>query len=108
MMEDSQPLSGSTMAFETRYEVRTQVLSSCPAERLPAICGRATLAMEVSSTSMKVARVTVMAMIHGFTAGRQASALSNVGDAALILSLSPHAYYRIQTLGLTDMPGRSD
>jgi len=40
------------------------------------MCGRATLAMEVSSTSMKVASVTVMAMIHGFTAGRQVSALA--------------------------------
>src|SRR5215472_7489546 len=64
-MEDSHPLSGSTIAFETRYEVRIQVLSSWPAERLPAMCGRATLAMEVSSTSMKVASVTVTAMIHG-------------------------------------------
>lgn len=34
------------------------------------MCGRATLAMAVSSNSMKVARVTVMAMTHGFTAGR--------------------------------------
>jgi hypothetical protein len=38
------------------------------------MCGSATLAMEVSSTSMNVARVTVTAMIQGFTAGRQASA----------------------------------
>ena len=32
------------------------------AERLPAICGRAILAMEVSSTSMNVASVTVSAI----------------------------------------------
>src|ERR1700739_4351081 len=83
-MDESQPLSGRTIALETRYEVRTQVLSSCPAERLPAMCGKATLAMEVSSTSMKVARVTASAMIQGLTAGRQASALSRVPAAALI------------------------
>src|SRR2546427_7987378 len=57
------------MAFETRYDVSTHVLSSCPAERLPAICGNATLAMLVSSTSMNVASVTAMAMIQGLTAG---------------------------------------
>src|SRR5713101_7001434 len=53
------------MAFETRYEVSTQVLSSTPAERLPAMCGVATLAILVSSISMKVASVTVTAMTHG-------------------------------------------
>lgn len=34
------------------------------------MCGRATLAMAVSRSSMKVASVTVMAMTQGFTAGR--------------------------------------
>src|SRR3974390_324085 len=58
------------MAFETRYEVSTQVLSSTPEERLPAMCGRATLAMLVSSTSMKVESMTVSAMIQGLIAGR--------------------------------------
>src|SRR5580692_8955868 len=91
MMEESQPLRGRTIAFETRYDVSTHVLSSCPAERLPAMCGRATLAMEVSSTSMKVASVTVTAMIQGFTAGRQASALalSSVVEPALIAQSRP-------------------
>ena len=46
------------------------MLSSMPAERLPAMCGRATLAMLVSSTSMKVASMTVNAMNQGLTAGR--------------------------------------
>jgi hypothetical protein len=50
------------MAFNTRYEVTTQVLSSTPAERLPAMCGSATLVILVSSTSMKVARLTVTAI----------------------------------------------
>jgi hypothetical protein len=53
------------IAFDTRYEVRTQVDSSALAERLPAICGSATLAMEVSRTSMNVARVTVTAITQG-------------------------------------------
>src|SRR3982074_3353328 len=48
------------------------------------MCGKATLAMEVSSTSMKVASVTATAIIQGLIAGRQASALSRVPAAALI------------------------
>src|SRR5712671_5034116 len=88
MIDESQPLRGRTMAFETRYDVRTHVLSSCPAERLPAMWGKATLAMEVSSTSMKVASVTAKAIIQGLIGGRQESALSRVPAAALI-SLPP-------------------
>src|SRR5215467_13227886 len=84
-MEESHPLRGSTIAFETRYDVRTQVLSSCPADKLPAICGNATLAMLVSSTSMNVASVTANAMTHGLTAGRQSSAESMGIAAAFIL-----------------------
>src|SRR5579862_2010861 len=34
---DSHPESGNTIAFDTKYDVRTQVLSSTPAERLPAM-----------------------------------------------------------------------
>ena len=45
--------------------MRTQVLSSIPAERLPAMWGRATFAMLVSSTSMNVASVTVIATSQG-------------------------------------------
>jgi hypothetical protein len=40
------------------------------AKRPPAICGSETFAMEVSSSSMKVARVTVRVTIHGLTTGR--------------------------------------
>src|ERR1700761_2267277 len=58
------------MALATRYAVSTQVASSCVAPRPPAMCGKATLAMEESSTSMNVARVTVMATIHGLIFGR--------------------------------------
>src|SRR5262244_1105946 len=64
-------LIGSTTALETRYDVSTQVDSSRLAERPPAMCGSATLAMLVSSTSMKVARVTVSPTSHGLWRGRQ-------------------------------------
>ncbi len=55
------------------------------------MCGRETLAMEVSSTSMKVASVTVMAMTQGLMAGRQTSALApfSGGAAALIAESTP-------------------
>src|SRR5450755_1187930 len=86
MIEEIQPLSGRTMAFETRYEVRTQVLSSVPAERLPAMCGRETLAMLVSSTSMNVASVTAIAMIQGLITGLGRALLSAVKAAELIES----------------------
>jgi hypothetical protein len=48
------------------------VLSSALTARPPAIWGRATLAMAVSRSSMKVARVTVMAMNQGLMRGRSA------------------------------------
>jgi hypothetical protein len=66
---ENQPLSGSTTAFATRYAVSTQVASSTLEERLPAMCGSATLATLVSSTSMKVASITVPAITQGFIAG---------------------------------------
>jgi hypothetical protein len=53
--------------------VRTQVASSGLAPREPPMWGMATLAMEVSSASMKVARVTVMAMAQGLARGRHVS-----------------------------------
>src|SRR4051794_24019846 len=71
-MENHAPI-GKMMAFETRYDVRTQVASSVVAERLPAMCGRATFATLVSSTSMKVASMTVAAITQGLTSGRAGS-----------------------------------
>src|SRR3954471_4512396 len=65
MSIENQPPIGRMIAFDTRYDVRTHVASSVVAERLPAMCGSATFATLVSSTSMKVANMTVMAMIHG-------------------------------------------
>ena len=48
----------------------TQVLSSELAPSVPAMCGKATLAIEESSTSMNVASVTVMATTQGLMSGR--------------------------------------
>src|SRR4029077_12500622 len=67
-IENQAPI-GRMMALATRYEVSTQVASSGVADRLPAICGSATLATLVSSTSIKVASITVTAMIHGLMTG---------------------------------------
>ena len=61
------------MAFETRYDVSTQVLSSLLAPTLPAMCGKATLAMLVSSTSMNAAMATTIATSHGLNFGVQVS-----------------------------------
>src|SRR5580698_3351924 len=65
MSDENQPDRGSTIAFDTKYEVRTQVDSSALADKFPEMCGSATFAIEVSSTSMNVASVTVTAITHG-------------------------------------------
>src|SRR5271167_2623635 len=79
----SQPLIGRMMAFETRYDVRTHVLWSLLAPRLPAMYGRATLAILVSRTSMKAASATTTAISQGLYFGRQTS-WSMVRAAVLI------------------------
>ena len=60
---------GRMIALETRYEVRTHVVSSTVAERLPAMCGSATLTTVVSSTSMNVPSMTATATIQGLITG---------------------------------------
>src|ERR1700733_11635841 len=69
MTEVSHPVIGKTMAFDTRYDVRTHVLWSWLAPRLPAMWGNATLAILVSSTSMKAAIATTTAISHGLYRG---------------------------------------
>src|ERR1039458_9743326 len=58
------------------------------AERLPAMCGRATLATEESSTTMKVASMTETATIHGLTLGTQLPCASSRRSAAIGLCRS--------------------
>src|SRR5882762_1452235 len=67
----SQPLIGSTIALETRYEVNTQVLSLLLAPRLPAMWGKATLAISVSRTSIKAAKATTIPINQGLYFGFQ-------------------------------------
>src|SRR5579859_3524081 len=54
---------------------------------LPAMCGRATLAMLVSSTSMNAARETTTPMSHGLTSG-VGLAFSTEFAAALLIAVS--------------------
>src|SRR4029077_20286485 len=88
----NQPVIGRTMALDTRYDVKIQVLSSLLAPRFPAMWGSATFAMLVSRTSMKAAMATRTAITHGLTLGLQASLIktldgvvSAVGIATLCL-----------------------
>src|ERR1700743_1767036 len=89
------PLIGRMIAFETRYEVSTQVLSSLLAPRFPAMCGRATLAMLVSSTSINAASDTTNAISHGFTRGVHTD--SGLATAALTTYLGPSPNHRLPT-----------
>src|SRR5438874_1938661 len=61
----SHPVIGRMIALATRYEVSAHVASSIDADKLPAMCGSDTLTTVVSSTSMKVANITEIAMIQG-------------------------------------------
>src|SRR6202049_2372560 len=91
----NQPLIGSTMAFETKYDVSTQVLSSLLAPTFPAMCGNATLAMLVSSTSMNAARATTTAMSQGVCFGRhgsRGSAAGGVASASVLLDINLGKY----------------
>src|ERR1700730_414350 len=53
----SQPVNGVMIAAATMYDVTTQAIWSCEHDRLPWICGRATLAIVVSTPCMIVAQV---------------------------------------------------
>ncbi len=59
----SQPASGVAMPAATMYEVSTQVIWSSDADRLPCMCGRATLAMVPSIAWMMVASITEMVIM---------------------------------------------
>jgi|SRR5580704_2678500 hypothetical protein len=89
------------MAFETRYEVNTQVASSTLADRLPAICGNATFATLVSSASIKVAIVTVKAIAHGLNEYERPGAAELVARAAsaALISATPWARLTYQVPG---------
>ena len=56
----TQPVSGTEMALATANEVITHVPCDVAAPKSPAMCGRATLAMVVSNTSMNTANDSAM------------------------------------------------
>ena len=70
------------MAFDTKYEVMTQVDSSTVAERFPEMCGNETFTTVVSRTSMKVASITEIATMPGTPTGHQPSSCCASTDAA--------------------------
>src|SRR3984957_15800152 len=70
----SHPEIVSTMPLATRYEVSAQVASSLLEERLPAMCGNATLTIVVSRISMNAASVTATAMNQGLYLGFHSAA----------------------------------
>ncbi len=57
------------MPLATRYVVSAQVASSLLIDRLPAICGKETFTMVVSSTSMNAPSVTMTATTQGLAFG---------------------------------------
>src|ERR1700733_8187149 len=80
---ENHPVRGNTIALETRYDVSTHVLSSTPADKFPAMCGRDTFATLVSNTSMNVAAITVMAINQGFTCGTETGRAAYSAVAAI-------------------------
>ena len=79
------------MAFDTRYDVSTQVLSSLLAPRSPAICGNATLAMLVSSTSMNAAMATTTAISQGLNFGSQGCGRGGAGGGSVSVTSAIYA-----------------
>ncbi len=72
------------------------------AERLPAMCGRATLATLVSSTSMNVASITVPAITHGLMSERSRA----VERQDLRWHRCSRSAYLVKIVASTFMPGR--
>jgi hypothetical protein len=81
----SQPVSGVAIADATIYDVSTQVIWSCEADRLPCMCGSATLAMVPSIACMMVASMIEMVIMPRLMpCGRPAS---NCSMALLMLPM---------------------
>src|SRR5579859_172353 len=99
----SHPVMGRMIALATRYDVNAHVASAGVEESDPAMCGSETFTTVVSSTSINVLVITVMAMIHGLISGGPAFRFWGlIGVIAWA-----HAYLLVSTVGTTDIPGRS-
>ena len=86
----SQPATGTTMPFATRYDVSVQVASSLLADSAPAMFGRLTLTIVVSRISMNGASVAAPATSQTFPRGRHAASCHSLMRRALGLSGTPH------------------
>ncbi len=80
--------------------------SSWLAPSPPAMWGNATLAMELSSTSMKVARVTVIATIHGLIRGFHAACETAGCSWACSGSLEPGKSKVVEAMDEVSIPPR--
>lgn len=76
----SQPVSGNAMALLTANEVITHVPCSELTPRLPAMVGKATLAMVVSSTCMKTASDRPMVHITKLGGVKEAGAFALIAN----------------------------
>ena len=72
----SQPVSGIVIAAATMYEVSTQAIWSWAADRLPWICGSATLAIVLSTPCMIVASMIEIVIAVRLPSGLRASLLT--------------------------------
>src|SRR5580698_1935031 len=84
----SQPVNGTAIADATEYDEMTQVPWLVATPRLPEMVGTATLAMEVSSTSMKVpsASPTVSnASVPPFSGAGSAAGAATAGAVAAMI-----------------------
>ena len=72
------------------------------------MCGSDTFTTVVSSTSMKVANITAIAMIQGLISGcAPGTPLPFGADSVFDLAVMPRPVYLVITVGTTDIPGRS-
>src|SRR5690349_7161155 len=65
----SQPVNGVMSAAATTAGVATQAIWSCASDRLPCMCGSATLAIVVSTPCMNVASMIEILTARRFVAG---------------------------------------
>src|SRR3984957_20445933 len=94
---ESHPVSGVAMAAAMMYDVNTHVISSCDADKLPCMCGSATLAMVLSSVWMTVASmIAIVSMGRLIGAAGLAELCSELTSADMNQTdpgYSKHVYY---------------
>ena len=83
----SQPVSGVMIAAATMYDVTTQAIWSCEHEKLPWMCGSATLAIVVSTPCMIVAQVIDAVIATRLTRGPGASSPNGAADSTAVPAL---------------------